>query len=358
MQAFADLGCASMVEKTQIIPSRIEEGFRGLNYTLRHKLMVASENDLMRHLPRGDDTRFIPARWGVRRDDYTWRSTDDLEDLIAFREAAAAMASLINSRSIAAWSDLIPGPMHEVMKTQSSLYLADYWVLTLHYLVWAKKLPYSITARWVQGTSISDQRFYFVSELPVNLVEASRDALVLFQEAAIESLQSRRCMPMDFSDAHAADTATPPVCRNGRWRIGALETCEASELEPMADCESPHVFNNMMPDEYSLNHETFTIICGEHHYRFTNRNKQLFALLERLNRRPGHRVSFDNLRDVGDVWDGSPVEDSTIRGAIARLRKILKESGMGHIGERISSCTYQGTAYVYLSTEDHPSDQE
>ena len=86
----------------------------------------------------------------------------------------------------------------------------------------------------------------------------------------------------------------------------------------------------------------------------TGRNKQLFALLERINRRPGFRVQFDDLRSKGDVWDGSPVEDSTIRGAVTRLRKLLTNQGMEELANRITTGTYRGSRHVVLHHADAP----
>jgi hypothetical protein len=104
-----------------------------------------------------------------------------------------------------------------------------------------------------------------------------------------------------------------------------------------------------------LDDQSFTARCGGSICRFSIRNKQLFALLERINRRPGQRVSFGDLCLPGDVWDGLTVEDSTIRGAVARLRKLLKGHGMEALAARIATGSYRGSRYVVLRLE---SDQE
>lgn len=103
-----------------------------------------------------------------------------------------------------------------------------------------------------------------------------------------------------------------------------------------------------------LDDQSFTVRFGSASYRFTGRNKQLFALLERINRRPGFRVQFDDLRSKGDVWDGSPVEDSTIRGAVTRLRKVLKSHDMVRLADRIATGTYRGSRYIVLHQADSP----
>ena len=82
----------------------------------------------------------------------------------------------------------------------------------------------------------------------------------------------------------------------------------------------------------------------------------MFALLDRISRRPGYRVLFDDLRAVGDVWDGLNVEDSTIRGAVARLRRLLSEHAMSDLAGRITTGTYQGRAYVVLQVADEDLD--
>jgi hypothetical protein len=47
------------------------------------------------------------------------------------------------------------------------------------------------------------------------------------------------------------------------------------------------------------------------------------------------------------------VEDSTIRGAVARLRKLLKHHGMEALAARIATGSYRGSRYVVLhSAED------
>ena len=96
-------------------------------------------------------------------------------------------------------------------------------------------------------------------------------------------------------------------------------------------------------------------------YRFPSRSNLLFALLERVARRPGHRVDFDALRAIGDVWDGSLIEDSpsdfaqgVVRGAVARLRGLLEEHGMGGLAVRIQTGTYRNGGYVLLDVPGAP----
>jgi hypothetical protein len=50
------------------------------------------------------------------------------------------------------------------------------------------------------------------------------------------------------------------------------------------------------------------------------------------------------------------VEDSTIRGAVARLRKLLKQHGMEPLARRIITGSYQGSRYVLLRASEETDD--
>ena len=328
--------------------------------TLGHTLRIASSVEMMGPARRAKQVRSVRSVWGVRRDDYYWRSGIGRRDCAILRRGAQAIAWALVQAPLPGWNALLPGTMQQLMGTSSDLYLADYWLLTLHYLVWSGRLPYPIRARWVQGTSIHEPQFDFVSELPTDLAEASMEALILFREAAVG--------PAVGGDE--AGPIEPPVLRDGHWRIVTRgnprppqtaptlfgnnepvvsETAIVPASLPKAADSVPDSPTDCMP---TLDDQSFTIrACGAS-YRFTARNKQLFALLERIRRRPGYRVSFDDMRGTGDVWDGSQVEDSTIRGAVARLRKLLKEHAMGQLAQRIITGTYRGSGYVVLQSDD------
>jgi len=129
--------------------------------------------------------------------------------------------------------------------------------------------------------------------------------------------------------------------------LGTAQTIKkAAEPKEMTD-------DNALP---LLDEQTFTVRHSGGSYRFTARNKQVFALLERITRRPGHRVLYNDLRSIGDVWDGASVEDSTIRGAVARLRKLLNGQGMRTLARQIITGTYRGNGYVMLRVGD-PDDE-
>jgi hypothetical protein len=101
--------------------------------------------------------------------------------------------------------------------------------------------------------------------------------------------------------------------------------------------------------------ETFTVTAGDRNYVFRGRSKQLFSLLERIGRRPGRRVWFDQLREQGDVWNGLNVEDVSIRGAVGRLRQELRDAGMGHVAEAITTGTLQSRAFVIFDPASRPA---
>ena len=224
------------------------------------------------------------------------------------------MGKVLAHFSLPRWNTLAPGTMRQMMGKSSDLYLADYWLLTLHWLVWSRQLPYPIQARWLRGQSIHDPTFDFISELPTNLAAASLDALIVFREAAL---------------SHGAETAKaiaePPVLHEGHWQLPGQPADDLAAPKPAGETalraevavRSIAVDGKEDSSQPKLNDQTFTVCSGGRAYRFTARNKQLFALLDRIRRRPGHRVLFNDLRAVGDVWDGSQVEDSTIGGAIA-----------------------------------------
>jgi hypothetical protein len=294
----------------------------------------------------------IPCAWGVRRDDYRWRGDGDRAFSILLK-GASAVGKLPDRLRLPGWNTLLPGTMQQVMNSRSDLYVADYWLLVVHCLVWSNRMPYPPRVEWFCGGSIHDSSFGFVSELPTDLAAAAIDALILFREQAL-------------TPSHKVDAVMtiiePPALRNDRRPLivgsDALAIVPpAPEVQPDVQIPRRDVIadDNALPE---LNDQTFTVSCAGKTYRFTARNKQLFALLERVRRRPGHRVLFDDLRNVGDVWDGSQVEDSTITGAVTRLRKLLKGEGMTTLAQRIATGTYQGRRYVLLQTADESNAAE
>jgi len=330
-------------------------------------------------------SRLVPSAWGIRRDEYRW-SRGRRNDIAEFLEAAADVATVLVHRPIAAWEHLLPGAMEKVIGNVSELYLADYWTFTLHHLVWSGQLPYAVNARWERGSGIDDNPFYFVSELPMDLAEASHEALILFEEAAEQEITDPASFVEQFTRPLDLRPYGLPINHDGQWRlpprreISAIpqpadpstddETADRTERAPKAHGQSiPSddvlTTKNESPTENAagaealqsdthdgyppiLDDRSFTVHHGGRSYRFTARNKQLFALLERISRRPGYRVLYNDLRSIGDVWDGASVEDNTVRGTVARLRKLLTTRGMTGLASRIITGTYRGNGYVML----------
>ena len=356
---------APIFDSIELIVEGVHKYFNRLNHTLSHTLILASSSDLLKHAPHGCDTRFIPSTQGVRQDNYQWATPNDCNDLILFQNAAAEMAKVLVTRPIAPWSDLLPGAMDAVIGQTSSLYLTDYWVLTLHHLVWNKKLPYPIQTQWVQGSSVDDEVFYFTSKLPVDLAKASHDALILFKESATKALMDLLHLADDFLVTEQSnDPPQPPVCLNEpkqamppNGQVGVVNADQIKPNTPTKSSEDEKIIDvghdcDSKDGQLILDDQRFTVRSNGCEYQFTQRNKQLFALLERIVRRPGYRVEFDALRSIGDVWDGAHVEDSTIRGAVTRLRKALKDNGLASIAQRITTCTYRNHAYVVFKHND------
>lgn len=365
----------------RLIPQRAKRGLRRLGHTLRHTLHLSSCALLLAHGSPSQHSRHVPSAWGARRDVYRW-SRGRRGDMADFREAAAGVATVLVRRPIAAWADLLPGAMEGVIGNASDLYLADYWTFTLHHLVWSGKLPYATNARWERGSSIDDDPFYFVSELPTDLAEASREALILFEECAARAIKDAASFVEQFTRPLDLRPYGLPIYDDGQWRLPgrreepttSVPTDDAMETETerapethdanaasnaaassenrdsgdppvQREASTPDAIDQQPP---VLDEHAFIVRHGGRTYRFTARNKQLFALLERICRRPGYRVLYNDLRSIGDVWDGASVEDSTIRGAVARLRKQLSTHGMAVLASRIITGTYRSDSYVML----------
>lgn len=102
---------------------------------------------------------------------------------------------------------------------------------------------------------------------------------------------------------------------------------------------------------FAIDENAFTVSMRGNTATFSGRSKLLFALMARISRRPGHRVDFDALRSNGDVWNGSSVEDETIRGAVKRLRDKLTADGLGDLANCIVTGSFQGRSHVILDLQ-------
>lgn len=351
--------------RIQLVLDQAERCFRRQRHMVAHTLRLSSGCALIDHAPECDRTRIVPCAWGLRRDEYRWRGSEGEADCTKLRRGASLMGRALTQFPLPAWQELLPGSMADLMGRPSDLYLADYWLLVLHGLVWSGRLPYPVKARWARGNDVHDECFEFISELPTGLAEASLEALILFREAAIPSLAPVGPWAQPSEWSHLG-TIEPPVWRDGRWCMGTCNRVlatreprmEASQeaavtAAPDGKPDSPASPPTQPPpnrqgDGLELDSQSFKIRFGGQTCRVTPRNHQLFALLQRISRRPDHRVMFDDLRSAGDVWDGLNVEDSTIRGAVARLRKLLRQHAMDALARRISTSTYQRRSYVVL----------
>lgn len=349
----------------RLLLDRAERCFRRPRNTVSHILRVSSRCAPVDHAPTRQQTRIVPCAWGVRRDEFRWRGGRGERECAELRRGTSIMGRMLVDAPLPGWRELLPGSMAEMMGRQSDLYLTDYWLLVLHYLVWCGRLPYPVKARWTRGSSVHDDCFEFISELPTGLAEASVEALILFREAAVPP-STAAAGPAHPSGPLRSAMIEPPVFRDGRWHMGCDCDMTLAAEKPIevrvsaalrADAGGPITHPELPPseseaspksDRLELDNQCFTIHFGGRSCRIPPRSEQLFALLERISRRPDHQVRFEDLCSPGDVWDGLSVEDSTIRGAVARLRKLLREHGMDALAERISTGTYQRRPYVML----------
>lgn len=106
---------------------------------------------------------------------------------------------------------------------------------------------------------------------------------------------------------------------------------------------------------FQIVESAFQVTMDGRTYTFKKRNTKLFALLLRIARRPGHRVQFDALREKGDVWDGYDADDSTIRGAIKRLKDRLRGARMEALANSISTGTFENRQYVIMAADCMPA---
>lgn len=102
---------------------------------------------------------------------------------------------------------------------------------------------------------------------------------------------------------------------------------------------------------FQIVESAFQVTMDGRTYTFKKRSTKLFQLLTRIARRPGHRVQFDSLRQKGDVWDGYDADDSTIRGAIKRLKDRLRGAKMNALADSISTVTFENRQYVILAAD-------
>ena len=102
-------------------------------------------------------------------------------------------------------------------------------------------------------------------------------------------------------------------------------------------------------NDFSIDESSFSVTWRGKTHVFEARGKLLFALLARLVCSKGQAVAFEQLQAKGDVWGGAIVSDTTIRGAVTRLKKKLRGAEMADLADLISVDRYKGRPYVILT---------
>ncbi|MEW4530625.1 hypothetical protein [Maioricimonas sp. JC845] len=167
-----------------------------LNRTVTHCLCLASDRDLLPDEPRGQHSRRVPSTCGARRDAFFWDSWDwklrGEDDLRRFFEIAERIGGCLQDLAETEAADLLPGSVDEIVGRRTRLNLPDYWLFVVHHLGWTEQLPYECRTDWMRGSSFTDQPFSMTSLLPVNVVQASIDALTVLIDAVPHAVWDRR----------------------------------------------------------------------------------------------------------------------------------------------------------------------
>lgn len=79
-----------------------------------------------------------------------------------------------------------------------------------------------------------------------------------------------------------------------------------------------------------------TVRWGAKKLVFSPRSFLLLSLFAKLDSNRGRAITFSSLMQQGSVWDGRQVEETTIRGAVTRLRQFLREGKMGAVADAIT----------------------
>ena len=191
-----------------------------LNRTVRHCLCLASDRELLAGAPRGQHARRVPSTWGLRRDAFFWDSWDwklrGEDDLRQFFEIAERIGSHLGELEETEASNLLPGTFDETVGRRTKLFLPDYWLLVVHFLGWTDQLPYECDMRWRRGRAFDDRPFCVTSSLPVNVVQASIDALTVLIDAVPHRVWD------SSAGRHVMHQPDAPVARP--WHVGRAET--------------------------------------------------------------------------------------------------------------------------------------
>lgn len=194
-----------------------------LNHTIRHEMSIASDEGLLAQVPDGHVSRYCGSRWGPRKDAYFWNANnwhvDGDEDLRMFLDEVAEISKVIcglGDDIPTAWHNLLPGQMHEAMGSNSTVFLADYWLMAVYHIAWANRLPYRSTTDYLTGDNIEEPPFCLICKLPVDIVQASNDALAILIESSGDftwDRQKQRYVPFSVPPRLADAAVTPAAAR-------------------------------------------------------------------------------------------------------------------------------------------------
>lgn len=176
-----------------------------LNRTLTHSMSLASDRDQLTVTPYCQHLRHVPSTWGSRCDAYFWdawdrsiRGEDDLHRFFAIAQRIGGNLAPLEETDAA---NLLPGSFLETIGSCSDLYSPDYWLFVVHHLGRTGQLPYECHLQWSHGTTFTDEPYAVVSRLPVNIVQASIDALTVLIDATPHSSWDRRTRGFVVSDS-------------------------------------------------------------------------------------------------------------------------------------------------------------
>lgn len=231
-----------------------------LNRTVTHCLYLASARELLTGFPRGQHSRRVPSTWGARRDAFFWDSWDwklrGEDDLRRFFEIAERIGGHLHDLEDTEAANLLPGNVDEIVGRRTQLYLPDYWLFVVHHLGWTDQLPYECEMHWKQGHTFSDETFCVTSRLPINIVQASIDALTVLIDAVPHRVWDRQaggyvlhdpaqtCPACDGTDGTSASERPPWADRNnGPGPSGNGDVYEASPTGRAASVTRPRSRN-------------------------------------------------------------------------------------------------------------------
>lgn len=170
-----------------------------LNRTVTHVMSVASRPDLLAEIPHCRHTRRPPCPWGYRRDGFFWdawdRSIRGEDDMHRFFGIAERIGGCLEGLEATDAAGLLPGSVLEVNGSYSNLFLPDYWLFVVHHMGMTGHLPYERRDEWSRGSCFNDDPYAVVSRLPVNVVQASIDALTVLIDAATPPQWEREWQP-------------------------------------------------------------------------------------------------------------------------------------------------------------------